>query len=77
MIENRPSKDALERLRKQYPAGARVELVSMRDPFTSLKPGDRGTVTHVDDLGTVHISWDCGSGLGAVYGEDIIRKIDG
>ncbi len=62
-------------LREKYPKGTRVELVHMDDPYTKLTPGDKGTVNHVDDMGTIHISWDCGSTLGAVYGEDFIRKI--
>ncbi len=72
-----PSKEIVERLRQQYPAGTRVELISMNDSCTKLKPGDRGTVTMVDSIGTVCVKWDCGSGLGVAYGEDHIRKIDG
>lgn len=62
-------------LRKKYPTGTRVELVHMDDPYTSLTTGDKGTVRFVDDIGTIHISWDCGSSLGAVYGVDVITKI--
>ena len=29
-----------------------------------------GTVIAVDDVGTIHVAWDCGSSLGVVYGED-------
>ena len=47
----------------------------MNDPYTKLKPGDRGTVSMVDDTGTIFVNWDCGSSLGVVYGEDHIRKI--
>ncbi|NLG05655.1 MAG: DUF4314 domain-containing protein, partial [Clostridia bacterium] len=47
------SKETLELLRKEYPAGARVELVHMNDPYnTKLFPGARGTVVSVDDIGT-------------------------
>ena len=47
------SKETLERLRKEYPAGARVELVHMNDPYnTKLSSGARGTVVSVDDIGT-------------------------
>lgn len=52
-----PSREVVERLRQQYPAGCRVELVFMNDPYTALKPGDQGTVIAVDDIGTVHIAW--------------------
>ena len=71
-----PSEKTVERLRKTYPKGTRVELVSMNDPYSKLKPGDRGTVTYVDDIGTVFVNWDCGSGLGVAYGEDHIRIIN-
>jgi len=47
----------------------------MNDPYTKLVPGDQGTVQFIDDIGTIFVNWDCGSGLGVAYGEDIIRKI--
>ena len=70
-----PSQEVVRRVRESYPIGSRVELVSMDDPYTKLKPGDRGTVDHVDDTGTVFVAWDCGSHLGAVYGEDQIKLL--
>ena len=70
-----PNKQTVERLRKTYPAGTRIELVSMSDPFTSRLAGELGTVQFIDDIGTIFVIWDCGSGLGVAYGEDIIRKI--
>lgn len=74
-MNNFPSKDTVERLRKQYPSGTRVELVQMNDPYTKLRPGDQGTVKFVDDTGTIFCSWDIGSSLGIVYGEDKVRKL--
>ena len=68
----------LEVLRRKFPEGTRVELIKMEDPYnTELQPGCLGTVRYVDDIGTIHISWDCGSSLGIVYGEDECRKISG
>ena len=75
MNHNFPSRETVERLRQMYPKGTRVELISMNDPYTKLRPGDRGTVSMVDDIGTVFVSWDCGSSLGVAYGVDHIRKI--
>ena len=71
-----PSKEQVERVRMAYPIGSRVELVAMSDPYTTLKPGSRGTVDFVDDTGTVFCVWDDGSTLGVVYGEDLIRRVD-
>lgn len=70
-----PPRSVVERLRDHYPKGARVELISMDDPYTKHKPGDKGTVIHVDDIGTIHIAWDKGSSIGVAYGVDRIRRI--
>ena len=51
-----PRKEEVEAVRARYPLGTRVELVSMDDPYSKLKPGDRGTVKSVDDTGTVFVS---------------------
>jgi hypothetical protein len=48
----------------------------MNDPYSKLKPGDRGTVDFVDDAGTIFCNWDCGSTLGVVYGEDAVRILE-
>ena len=70
------SKAALQALREAYPKGTRVELVHMDDPYNQkLVPGCRGTVISVDSIGTIHVAWDCGSGLGIAYGEDSCRKV--
>lgn len=71
------SKETLESLRKTYTEGSRVELLHMDDPYNkTLVPGCKGTVKFVDDTGTIHVRWDCGSSLGVVYGEDSCRKLD-
>lgn len=75
MPKNFPSKEVVAQVRQQYPIGCRVELVSMDDPYSKLIPGDQGSVCSVDDTGTVFVCWDCGSGLGAVYGIDVIRRL--
>lgn len=67
--------ELLKKLRSTYPAGTRVELLSMDDPYRSMEPGLKGTVKAVDDIGTIHIAWDNGSSLGVVYGIDRIRKL--
>lgn len=74
-INNFPSRAIVEARKACYTTGCRVELVSMDDPYTKLKPGDQGTVSFVDDTGTVFVAWDSGSSLGAVYGVDHIRKV--
>jgi len=71
-----PSHEIVERIRRKYPQGTRVALVSMSDPYSRLKPGDEGYVSGIDDTGTIFVDWDNGEGLGIIYGEDICRKIE-
>lgn len=70
-----PSRETVEKMREQYPEGTKVELISMNDPYRDMPPGLKGTVKSVDDTGTVFVRWENGSSLGAVYGEDKIRKL--
>ena len=69
------AKEIIERLKREYPVGTRVELVSMQDEYVKLAAGEKGTVMGVDDIGTIHVDWDCGSGLGIAYGEDLCKKV--
>ena len=68
-------KELLASLREKYPVGLRVELVQMGDDPNPLPEGSKGTVMVVDDIGTIHVKWDCGSTLGVVYGVDSCRAI--
>ena len=69
------SKDALERLRKQFPKGTRGVLIKMDDPQAP-PIGTKGTVRGVDDAGSIMVRWDTGSGLSVVYGEDDCEIIE-
>ena len=37
-------------------------------------PGTKGTVSYVDDMGTIGIEWDNGSALSLIPGEDSFSK---
>ena len=69
-----PSRETVEQVRRQYPAGTRVELVRM-DDLQAPPPGTQGTVLGVDDTGSLLMRWDTGSHLNVVYGEDTVRII--
>ena len=68
--------EVLKRIREKYPVGCTVEIIEMCDPYRDMPAGLRGTVTHVDDTGTVFADWENGSTLGAVFGEDKIRRVE-
>ena len=70
------SKERLAELRNEYPVGCRVELISMDDPQAPPK-GTKGTVRGVDDIGSLLVNWDNGSGLNVVLGVDKVKKISG
>lgn len=64
-------KEDLLAIKSQYPIGTRVILIRMDD--SKAPPiGTMGTVNYVDDTGALGISWDNGSNLNAIYGEDIV-----
>ncbi len=69
-----PTRETVERVRQEYPAGTRVELLWMEDPQAP-PIGTLGTVLGVDDTGSLLMRWDNGSGLNVVYGEDLVRKV--
>ena len=70
-----PSREIIEHLRKQFPAGCRVELLHM-DDLQAPPMFTKGTVTGVDDAGSIMVHWDTGCGLSVAYGEDRCRRVD-
>ena len=74
-------------LKDIYKEGMRIELISMGEDTlynnkgeqyenpNKVPPGTLGTVTHVDSMGTIHVRWDNGSGLGLIPGEDNFKII--
>ena len=69
------TKDELQALRSRYPSGTRVELLQM-DDVQAPPTGTKGTVTGVDDTGSLMVDWDNGSGLNVIYGVDRVRKVE-
>jgi len=59
-----------ERYKQDFPAGTRILLLRMGSDPDPVEDNTRGTVIHVDDIGTVHCKFDNGRQLGIVPGED-------
>ena len=71
-----PPRDIVERIKKEYPSGTRVELIELNDPYRHFDAGLKGTVSCVDDTGTIHVDWDNGCHLVIVDGEGARRILD-
>ena len=69
-----PHRETVERLRREYPAGCRVELLRMDDPQAP-PIGTKGTVRGVDDTGSIMVAWDSGGSLNVLFGVDECRKV--
>lgn len=69
------SREEVAQRRKDYPAGTRIQLISMPNDPCGVPPGACGTVRGVDDAGQLMMRWDTGSGLSLIPGEDIFRVI--
>jgi hypothetical protein len=61
--------------------GKRIKLIHTKNPYTYLKPGDRGTVVDVTELPyedtpfSVLVQWDNGPRLAILDGYDVYRMI--
>lgn len=71
-----PSQKEVERIKKMYPKGTRIQIERMNDPYHPIERGTKCTVDHVDDAGTLHCTFDNGRSLGVVTDADIFHVID-
>lgn len=75
MNEYERQRKRAECVKRMYPPGTRIELICMKDPYSPVPSGTRGTVRTIDDMGTIFPDWDNGRTLGVVPGEDSFRKL--
>ena len=68
--------EEVQKIKNDYPAGTRVQLVHMADPYVKIPVGTKGTVQFVDEVvGTIHVQWDNGCTLGILYREDECERL--
>lgn len=70
-----PTREQVKKVRQEYPAGTRIELIEMVDEKWPVSEGTKGTVCDVDDMLNIHMHWDNGRSLAVIYGVDKFRKI--
>ena len=70
-----PSESYLEQLRKKYPVGTKLQLISMQNEKYPVLPGTVGEVTHIDDAGSIHMRWENGSSLALIPEIDSFQTV--
>ena len=71
-----PSRERIAVLRRMYPKGTMVQLLSMED--TQVPPlGTLGEVQGVDDAGKILVHWQTGSSLNLIPDVDTFRIVLG
>ena len=70
-----PNKKYIEQLRKKYPVGTKIQLISMRDEKYPVLPGTVGEVTHIDDMGSIQMKWQNGSSLALIPEVDSFKVV--
>ena len=65
---------SVEELRKLYPPYTTIRLIEMFDEYAP-SAGTIGTITSVDDAGTIHVKWETGSSLGLIHSIDVFEVI--
>lgn len=65
----------VEKLREMYPEGTKIILQEMQGE-SQMSYGLKGTVTHVDDAGQIHMRWENGSSLALNVEVDSFKKIE-
>ena len=69
-----PSREQIATLRKRYPRGTKVELLSMDDP--QAPPTEtRGEILGVDDAGQLLVRWETGSSFSLIPSVDSFRIV--
>ena len=70
-----PTQACIAEMKKAFPKGTEVELIFMDDPYRVMPQGLKGTVSTIDDIGTIRVAWKNGSGLGVVWNADVVKNV--
>ena len=71
---NVATKEQIKTMKAMYPVGSRVVLDEMKDTQAPAI-GTHGTVLGVDDIGSLLVRWDNGSGLHVLFGIDRCHRV--
>ena len=71
-----PTREEVKKIKEKYIEGTKIELIKMHNDPQPIPEGTKGIVEFVDDIGTIHIRWETGSGLGLIVGVDEFVVLD-
>ncbi len=69
------TQEQVSKIKKQYPIGTKIKLLSMDDPYAPIESGTIGEIVAIDDIGTFTMKWSNGRSLGLVPFEDKFEVI--
>lgn len=69
------NKEKIKELKEKYPVGTRIKLIEMKNEKYAPDSQSIGVVTHIDDLGNIRMSWDCGSSLAIIPDLDVFEIV--
>lgn len=74
-ISKKHSKKEIEKIKKIYIPGQKLELINLYSSFNVLLPGTKGMIEFIDDLGNIHVIWEHKRNIQLVVGIDEFKII--
>lgn len=74
-ISKKHSKKEIEKIKKIYIPGQKLELINLYSSFNVLFPGTKGMIEFIDDLGNIHVIWEHKKNIQLVVGIDEFKII--
>lgn len=74
-ISKKHSKKEIEKIKKIYIPGQKLELINLYSSFNVLLPGTKGMIEFIDDLGNIHVIWEHKKNIQLVVGIDEFKII--
>lgn len=74
-ISKKHSKKEIEKIKKIYIPGQKLELINLYSSFNVLLPATKGMIEFIDDLGNIHVIWEHKKNIQLVVGIDEFKII--
>lgn len=77
-MKNKLTESEINKIKVQYKPGTKIRLLEdmKEELYHPINAGEIGIVNHVDSMGTIHVNWENGSGLGLIPGVDKFEMVE-